>query len=460
MNTLIKILYISSRADAGAGGENYLLTLFRNIDRSRFQPIVVLPSEGSLRKPVEDLEIEVFVIEANHGWLKPDNAWYTLVEGLQSRVKAIAEIITSNQIDIVHTNSNHRFEGALAARLTGIPHLYLAHIEYQPDMPLFQRLPFSQASFAQLMSELSDQVVAVSNSVSATLTSHVADDRLQVIHNGLELNLFDSALTNRSNRLKEELGIPTDSLLITAVGRITPDKGFDYFVDAASLVSKSHKNKVHFIIAGAEENIDFATSLKQKAVEYAISENFHFLGFRQDIPDILAASDIFVLSSRKEGHPYVMLEAMASQCAVVAFNCAGVEETIEEGISGYIVPVGDFHTLAERLISLIDSAKLRNSLADSAKKRIKTFFTADKTATELMNVYEKLLQNPKKPAGAIGIELFLQNCTELAHLGKMNMGINERLRRIEHFFYFIDTNPVTKSLRFIRKQLNKYNRND
>ena len=188
-----KILYISSRGDAGAGGENYLLTLFRNIDRQRFEPVVALPSEGSLRKPLEDLEIEVIVIDAEHGWLKVDIAWYTLIEGLQSRVKAMVELIISKEISLVHTNSNRRFEGALAARLTGIPHLYLAHIEYEPDMPLFQRLPLSLGSFAQLMSELSDHVVAVSNSVSATLATQVTGDKLQVIHNGIELSLFDTS---------------------------------------------------------------------------------------------------------------------------------------------------------------------------------------------------------------------------------------------------------------------------
>ena len=455
MNELkpIKVLYISSRGDAGAGGENYLLTLFRNIDRKRFQPIVVLPNDGTLRKPLEDLAIEVIVIDANHGWVKPDSAWYNLVDGLQSRVKALVEIITSKDIKLVHTNSNHRFEGALAARLTGIPHLYLAHIQYEPDMPLFQRLPFSLASFAGLMSELSDQVVAVSNSVGATLAPQVADDKLQVIHNGLELGLFDTALANRSNRLKEALKLPLDCLLIAAVGRIVPDKGFDYFVDAASLVLQKHQHNVHFIIVGGEENLDFANGLKQKVIDYAISDNFHFLGFRTDIADILAVSDIFVLSSRKEGHPYVMLEAMASECAVVASNCAGVEETIEEGNSGFIVPIGDINAMAERLLSLIDSVDLRHSLAESAKKRIKAFFTADKTATELMAVYEKLLQQPKKPAGSIAVELFLQNCTELAHLGKMTVEMNERLRRVEHLADFIQNNPVSKSLRYLRKQL-------
>lgn len=448
-----KILYISSRSDTGAGGENYLLTLFRNIDHQCFQPVVVLPSEGSLRKPLEDLAIEVIIIEAEHGWLTVDIAWYTLIEGLQARVKAIVELITSKQIDIVHTNSNRRFEGALAARLTGIPHLYLAHIEYEPDMPLFQRLPLSLGSFAQLMSELSDHVVAVSNSVSATLATQVTGDKLQVIHNGIELSLFDTALANKSNRLKEELNIPLNALLITAVGRIVPDKGFDYFVDAARLVLKKSQNNVHFIIAGGEENDNFTNLLKQKVIDYSIANNFHFLGFRVDVADILATSDIFVLSSRKEGHPYVMLEAMASECAVVASNCAGVDETIEEGISGFIVPIGDINAMAERLISLIDSIELRDSLVKAAKKRIKAFFTADKTASELMTVYEKLLQQPKKPAGSIAIELFLQNCTEIAYIGKMNVEMNERLRRVEHLADFIQYNPVAKFLRYFRKQL-------
>lgn len=72
--------------------------LFRHIERNRFQPILVLPSEGSLRKPLEDLEIEDIVIESEQGWLKPDIGWYNLVEGLQSKVKSLAEIITNKQM--------------------------------------------------------------------------------------------------------------------------------------------------------------------------------------------------------------------------------------------------------------------------------------------------------------------------------------------------------------------------
>jgi glycosyltransferase involved in cell wall biosynthesis len=239
--------------------------------------------------------------------------------------------------------------------------------------------------------------------------------------------------------------------LISAVGRIAFDKGFDCFVDVAKKVLQHHKVGVYFILVGGEEELDFANLLKQKVTDYGISDHFHFVGFRTDIPNILAASDIFVLSSRKEGHPYVMLEAMASNCAVVAFNCAGVEETIEEGDSGFIVPIGDINTMAERLLLLIDSVDLRQTLAKSAKQRIEAFFTAEKTATELMTVYEKLLQQPNKIAGSIAIELFVQNCVELGHLGEMYVVMNERLKRVEHLADFIQNNPISKSLRYLRK---------
>ncbi len=450
-----KVLYISSRGDVGAGGENYLLTLFRHIDRNRFQPVVILPNDGTLRDPLENLNIEVIIIDANHGWLKPDLLWYALAEGLQARVKAVVDIIIDKQIDLVHTNSNHRFEGALAARLAGIPHLYLAHIEYIPDMPLFQRLSFSQPTYARLMDELSDQIITVSKSVLETLSPHVAKNKTHVIHNGLDLNIFNTALTNKSTCLKEELNIPNHCILITAVGRIAPDKGFDYFVDAAKLVLERHKALVHFIIIGADENIDFSNSLRQKSIDYSITDNLHFLGFRNDIPDILAASDIFVLSSRKEGHPYVMLEAMASECAIVASNCAGVEETIEEGISGFIVPIGGIDAMAERLNTLIELPALRISLAASAKKRIETFFTADKTANELMHAYEKLLQQPQKPGGSIGIELFLQNCTEIGHLGKLNVEMHGRLKRVENLADIIQNNIIMKVLRYFLRRTKK-----
>lgn len=446
------IIYIASRGDQGAGGENYLLKLFRQLDYNRFTPFIVLPKEGTLRKPLEKLGLEVFVVDANYGWLKPDLLWYEVIEGMQFRVKKLVELIAEKNIDLVHTNSNLRFEGALAARLAGIPHLYLAHIEYQPNMPLFQRFPLSQPSFAQMMNDLSDYVVAVSGSVAKTLEHQIPEKKLEVIHNGIELDRFDQIITDQNNNIRKELQLPDDCLLITGVGRITPDKGFDYFVEMARLVLEVHPANAHFLIVGGSENSEFTDLLKKKVEQYNLDDRLHFLGFRQDIPEILTASDIFVLTSRKEGHPYVMLEAMASRCSVVAFNCAGVEETIGEGLSGFIVPIGDVTTLADRISALVDSEELRSSLAQAARKQIENHFTAQQTADKLMTVYDKMMLTANKP-GAFGIELFLQNCTEVARLGKKNIELENRLRRIEHIADLIENNFLAKTLKKFRRRI-------
>jgi len=451
MKEITSVLYIASRGDKGAGGENYLLTLFRNIDLQKIIPIVVLPSDGSLRSPLEALGIEVIVVEADYSWLQPDIAWYRVMAGMQDRVKALVSIISEKQIDLVHTNSNLRFEGALAARLAGIPHLYLAHIEFQPDMPIFQRLPLSLASYAQLMGELSDHVVAVSESVASTLSSHIPTQKLQVIHNGLELQTFDHALNQQSNNFRAELGIEDSDILIAAVGRIAPDKGFDYLLDAARQVLGNTSGNIHFIVVGSEENQAHAAELKQKIIDYDISKHFHFLGFRDDVPDILATSDVFVLSSRKEGHPYVMLEAMASKCAIVACNCAGVEETIDEGETGFIVPIGDHDAIARQLRLLIDDAPLRTKLAGAARNKIVSSFTADKTANSLIEAYENLLAMPRQSSGSIATELFIQNCRELGYLGKKNVELENRIKRLENFADLAQNNPLWKALRALRK---------
>lgn len=447
------ILYIASRGDSGAGGENYLLTLFRNIDRSKFKPYVVLPTDGSLRKPLEDLEIEIFILDANYSWLQPDVAWYRALEGLQGRVKKLADFIQKNNISIVHTNSNLRFEGALAARLTGTPHLYLAHIEFQPDMPIFQRLPLSQPSFAQLMLELSDHIVAVSQSVASTIVvNNNTQVPVDIIHNGLELDIFDQTPSNSSATLQAELGLQPTDIIVCAVGRIAPDKGFDYLLEAANLVIRKH-SKVHFLIAGAEENTEHASSLKEKASSYGIDSQFHFIGFRTDVPSILAASDIFILSSRKEGHPYVMLEAMASNCAVVACNCAGVEETIVDGESGFIVPIGSIDDIVSKLELLIESPTLMVSLATAARKRVESSFTANKTANSLMSVYDTLLALPASKTGSISTELFIQNCKELGQLGLTNAELESRIQRLENLANIIQKNPLANALRSLRNIL-------
>lgn len=446
-----RILIVSSRADAGAGGETYLLSVLRHLDRQRFDPVVLLPAEGDLMPRLRDMNIRFEIAGNQYNWLQPPEPWIRLLNGLQPVVDKLCGIIERHQIDIVHTNTNYRLEGALAARLSGTRHLYLAHIEFQPEMPIFQRFPLTQASFARLMGDLSAQTIAVSRSVADTLQPMIPSSRVKVVHNGIELEDFDGKATTPSS-VRDELGLPAGAHLVVAVGRMNPDKGFDLFVEAAIEVLRNSDN-THFLLVGGGEIAEFEEQIRQRVKQSGIAPHFHFLGHRQDVPALLHQTDVFVLSSRREGHPYVMLEAMAASCPVVACDCAGVEETLNEGENGFIVPIGDVNGLATGIARLVGDSGLRGAMSRAARKTIEDRFQAKHTAAGLMDTYDEMLAATAPEPGAPAIDFFLQAVTEMGRMGERQVEMEARLQKAEQLSKLVFDNRVLGLLKSARKTL-------
>jgi glycosyltransferase involved in cell wall biosynthesis len=447
------ILVIASRADI-AGGEKYLLTVARHLDRSRFRLLVLLPGDGPLRTALEAEGVETVVSEANYGWLAPPVEWYRFLSGLPERVDRVLALIRDREVGLVHTNSNMILDGALAARLAGVPHLYLAHIEFQPNLPIYRRLPLQPASFARLMAEVSTQVVAVSDSVARALSPPLPPHRVQVIHNGIELEAFDSAVARGGRRLRAELGLPDAAPLVTAVGRIHPDKGFDHYLEAARLVAAGSP-EAHFVLVGGDDDSAFSDRLRARGAEAGLSGRFHFLGRREDIPAVLAQSDVFVLSSRREGHPFVLLEAMAASLPAVATRCGGVEETLVGGETGYLVDVGDVGALAAAVGRLVDDTDLRRRMGVAARERVVKHFTAEDCVRALAGVYEDMLREPAMPAGSFPVDLALRGAGELGQLGGRLVEVEARLRQVEHLARGVRESPLYRAARAVRSALRR-----
>ena len=425
------ILFISSRSDI-AGGEKYLLSVMRHLDRERFNPIVVLPGSGPFETPLARLGVEVAIVEEQRGWLKQSESWYRLLEGLHRRVRRLADIIREKDVALVHTNSNRFLEGAFAARQLGVPHLYLAHIEFDPSLPLFQRLAIQQTTFAQLMGDLSSKIVAVSASVASTLSPPVHPNLIKIIHNGLEPELLHQAVSEDPDGLRSELGLTKGAVIVTALGRVDPDKGYEYLVQAAVRVLAETEN-VHFVHAGAEDDKGYADRLRSRVKDVGGIGHFHFLGFRRDVPRLLAGSDVFVLPSRREGHPFALLEAMAAGRASVATRCGGVEETLIDGVTGYLVDIANTEAIADRLIDLVKNPKRRAEMGAAARRHVQKSFAARDMVKGLMDVYEEILAMPRPIGNSVGVDLFLRCAHEIGSLGLQVVQFENRLRQTEHF---------------------------
>ncbi len=429
------ILYIVSATSGNGigGGEVYLLSVMRHLDRNLYNPIVLLPDDGiEFRTALNELNVHSIVVKLNYGWLKPDLAWYSFLSESSSRIDKIGEIIDEYNIDLVHTNSNIFFDGALAARLKEIHHVLVVHIPFLDNQPLFQRLRLSHRSFACLINDISDHIIAVSEATAKTLRPYVPDTNLSVINVGLELDIYKKAANERLSDIRFELNLKENTPLVVAVGRIDPDKGFDIFVEAAALVMQK-KSDVHFLVIGSKDVPNYYKQLEERLLELNISDNFHFLGFRSDVPEILCQCDVFALTSVSEGGPYVLLEAMISRCAAVATKCGGfVEEVIKDNDSGLLIEVGDFCSLANSILILLNDPKLSSRLCDRAYEIVAGNFEAKESINKLMDVYSQAIDKPPSTSGNYAIVLFRHAAEEYGHLGLRLEELYVRFGRIEN----------------------------
>ena len=448
MSSPKSILFISSRSEI-AGGEKYLLDVTARIDGERYRPIVVLPGDGAMRPALEKAGVESVIVQADYGWFQQPFHWYRYLRELDGRVRQIAELIKSKDVALVHTNSNLRLEGVFAAHLTGVPHVYGAHAEFEAGQSVYERVPLSAATFAQMMGELSAKVVAVSQSRAAALVPPLSPDRVRVVHNGLDSVLFDAAVAAAKSNLRSELAIADDAVLVTAVGRIEPIKGHDLLVQAAARVRERVKN-VRFVLVGSDDDKAFAAKVRRAVTDAGLGDIFTFLGFRSDVPRILSQSDLFVLSSRSEGHPLVLLEAMAAGCAVVATRCGGAEDTVVDGVTGRLVDVGDVEGMAQAIIALATDAHCRSAMRAASSQHVRRNFTLQKSVDSLMAVYDEVLATASRKPHSLIAELHLRTLHEMGDLGLRVLAMEERLRQVEHVTNSVKENSLYKFARQLK----------
>jgi L-malate glycosyltransferase len=206
-------------------------------------------------------------------------------------------------------------------------------------------------------------------------------DRIRVIRNGVDLARFTNVRPDRQ-RLFPQLG--ADSQLIVVVANMNvKTKGHTDLIHAAAEVSRKFRDSKFLLVGDGVER----THLEAMTSELGLSKTVLFLGCRNDVPDLLACCDLFVLPSWAEGLPNSVLEAMAVGVPLVATGVGGTPEIIDDGVSGLLVPPRDSHALAMAIMQLLGDKGLAKRLARSAQERARTQFSFDRLLSELERLY-------------------------------------------------------------------------
>jgi glycosyltransferase involved in cell wall biosynthesis len=386
------ILYVHS-SDEMYGADLILLELIDQLDRQRFRPIVVVPTDipgqGLLSQALHQRQIKT--IKMNTAVLR--RKYFSAIGFLiycwrvAVSVVSLVRLIRHESVDLVHSNTSAVIAGALAARLTGRPHLWHIHeIIVQPR--LLWRL------LAWLLPRLSDRVVAVSGPTyeHLCLGSRYNERKAIVIHNGIDITRFDRS-QGTGNSLREEWGIKAGQPVVGTIGRISYWKGQDYFLKVAVLVAQSHPETRFALVGGAAPGQEQVVEKVRSAVaQFQPSSAIILQDFRSDVPAILDAYDIFVLpSTLPDPFPTVILEAMAAGKPVIANAHGGSIEMVEHQVTGLLVPPGQPQEMAKAITDLLDAPEKRRAMGQQGRKRLESCFSLESFSAKWIELYDSLI---------------------------------------------------------------------
>jgi glycosyltransferase involved in cell wall biosynthesis len=363
-------VHVAGSADWG-GGERYLELMARHLDREAFALQVIVPARGALCGRLAALGVPTHVVDL--AALVSPRAATRLARALR---RLAPDLVQSH-------GARSNFYTRLAARPAGVRAVVSTVHNAVADFPVSALRRAVYRAMDQLTLPLTSRVLCVAG-------AHAGDygGRAVVIRNGIDLDDFDPATTGpAASALRLSLA-PGGRPLVGFVGRLVPEKAPLAFVSLVDRIRRE-RGDVHGVIVG---DGPLRAEVERALHAHGLGESCRLLGARGDVAALVAALDVFVLTSRSEGLPFVLLEAMALERPVVATAVNGVPEIIEDGVTGLMVERDDGEALARAVLRLLADADTARAMGRAGRRRVQACFTASRMVAQTEALYRDLLR--------------------------------------------------------------------
>ena len=363
----IRILHLITELELG-GAENLLLNICRKLDKKKFNILVgYIYGPGTLANQFRRAGVRVIDL-SRKGKIDP------------LLMFRLTFLMRKERIRIVHTHLVHAsVVGRVAAKLAGVEILVTTrHYAYQPKEKTLTRW------LERKSAKLNHMTIAISQAVRDYLIEREDYDikKVTVIYNAVDLKLFDSSIVERP-------AANAQNHVIGSVGHLYPQKGHDVLIQGMSQIVREFPETQLMIIGNGPQRL----MLEHLAQRQKVSDRIAFLGSKSppEVIEILRNVDLFVLASNWEGFGIAVIEAMAAGKPVVATAVEGLREVIEDGRTGFLVPPGKPHALAEKVIYLLRNRNVSIEMGKEGRKRVEILFSLDSMIVKLENLYRNLL---------------------------------------------------------------------
>jgi len=372
----IRILQCIRQGQIG-GGESHLLSLVENLDKNIFEPIILSFTPGPMIEKLKQMGIQTHIIHTE----TPFDIFKW------SKVK---KILKDEKIDLVHAHGTRANSNVFwPAKSLNIPLIYTIHgwSFHNDQNPLLKKLRILSE---QLLTSKMDVNISVSKSNQETGFENIKGFKSVIINYGIDLEKFNP--DRKFNDIRKELGISNNKILLLFIARFTTQKQPLSLIKAFALALKKCPNLILLMVGDGDQK---ARSL-ELAKELKIKDQIIFENFRLDVPDVLAAADIFILPSLWEGLPIGLLEAMCMGKAIITTKVDGTSEIIENNQNGLLINLGNLsNDLANAIVLLSENKELRDKFISNSKITVQNKFNASIMTKKIENIYLGLIKTIK-----------------------------------------------------------------
>lgn len=308
----------------------------------------------------------------------------------------LANYLRRKNVDILHT---HLFEPSVIGLLAGTLARTKMRIETRHYSDYHTRINKRwHVRLDQLCTRLSHGVIAVSQHTADHLISaeQAPPEKLHVVLNGIDFARVKRSDNYDRNRVRQEFAEEETHLLLIAA-RLHPEKGYEYLFQAITELKLRFNGKIKLLVAGAGP---FLHRYQELVRTLGCEDVVTFLGFRKDLPDLMAAVDLFVLPSVAEAFGLVLAEALYLGTPVVATQVGGIPEVVDDGVVGVLVPPANERALADAIATLLNDSERRTQMAGTGREKVLRKFRFEDMVRSYEAVYQQLNTNKLEESNA------------------------------------------------------------
>jgi len=360
------------------GGEISFFELIKSLNQDLFEPVVIVPGDGEIKRKLEAHRFKVIVNPL------PSLKRFFLGLPLYQLFKLLI-ILHKNNIDLVHANGSRScFYAGLSGKILSIPAIW--HVrESMKDSFIYD----------YLLGVLASVIICVSKSVKLKRFKRFGkrlNNKICVVYNGVDIDKFRNFIQNRK-KVRANLRIKSSDILVGLIGNIIPRKSQDFFLKGFAEVKKIQPNiSIKVLIIGRYLDKQFNDYLRVLVTDLNLNSNVIFHEFSDEIEGLFSALDIFVLSSKSEGFCRSLLEAMSCSLPVIATKISEIEEAIVDNKNGILVDFMNIEKMTNAIITMCNNKSMRMEFSARNRSDVEKKFSLVSHSNAIEQLYLSSIQ--------------------------------------------------------------------